>query len=67
MNLLAALAAAIKGHRGVTKARLSFFAISDDTEEVAFLTEMPVAELVPLMERWCAERRAAGDVNRSTN
>lgn len=67
MTLFDALATLANKAGGVTGARMTFIAISDNAEEVAFLTEMPLAELVPLIERWCAERRASPEWNKGVN
>lgn len=57
MNLLEALVDSVKPNGRITNARAAFFAFADDSEESAFLSELPVEELVPLLERWCREQR----------
>ena len=39
-----------------TEAQLVYFAFTDD--ESAFLSELELVDLVPLLERWCQDRRA---------
>lgn len=63
MKLLDALVAAARAKpMGITHARMVHFAIADD-KDVAFLSEIELEELVPVIEEWCRQRRAEMVVN----
>jgi len=57
MTLLEALVEATQTQPiTVTHARLAFFAFGDG--ETAYLSELENEDLLPLLEEWCAARRA---------
>lgn len=59
MTLLEALVADIKAKRpGITHARMVYFAVGDDTDDIAYLSEITLKELIPLIERWLVDVRA---------
>lgn len=64
MNLLDALVMAVQRNSIVIpSARLAHFAFTEKGDS-AFITELEVEELVPLLEDWCRARRAEiGPVN----
>lgn len=55
MTLLEALVETTKGC-SVSHARLVHLAFSEDSD--AYLSQIELEELVPLLERWCSARRA---------
>jgi len=62
MTLLEALAKTVEsaGKGSIPGAKIAYFAFSDDGDESAFLSEIEVDELIPLLERWCKNRRQKG-------
>lgn len=60
MTLLNALKSSTKKARPIAHAKVAFFAISDGGD-IAFLSEMTLEELVPLLDQWCKYQRSLQD------
>lgn len=58
MKLLEALVSSVQDKEPkVPGANMVYFAFSEDGDENAFLSEIELDELVPMLEEWCKRQR----------
>lgn len=56
-ELLDALKVALNEGHGIPNAKTAHLAFSDDGTKSAYLSELALEELLPLVEDWCSQQR----------